>query len=72
VRGFKTRFHLYTVPWQLFYEASRKLILKGDDGRGVCGDSPEYLCTANFETHGKPPDHLNEHNLISTQSLTSA
>jgi len=29
VRGFKTRFHLYTVPGQVFYEASRKLILKG-------------------------------------------
>jgi signal recognition particle receptor subunit beta len=32
VRGFKTRFHLYTVPGQVFYEASRKLILKGADG----------------------------------------
>src|SRR5678809_10242 len=29
VRGFKTRFHLYTVPGQVFYDASRKLILKG-------------------------------------------
>ena len=32
VRGFKTRFHLYTVPGQVFYDASRKLILKGVDG----------------------------------------
>ena len=32
VRGFKTRFHLYTVPGQVFYDASRKLILKGADG----------------------------------------
>src|SRR4029077_13189598 len=31
-RGFKTRFHLYTVPGQVFYDASRKLILTGDDG----------------------------------------
>src|SRR5499427_3996578 len=31
IRGFKTRFHLYTVPGQVFYDASRKLILKGDD-----------------------------------------
>ena len=27
VRGFKIRFHLYTVPGQVFYDASRKLIL---------------------------------------------
>src|SRR5438270_11593411 len=32
VRGFKTRFHLYTVPGQVFYDASRKLILRGVDG----------------------------------------
>ena len=32
VRGFKTRFHLYTVPGQVFYDASRKLIFKGVDG----------------------------------------
>ena len=32
VKGFKTRFHLYTVPGQVFYDASRKLILKGVDG----------------------------------------
>ena len=43
VRGFKTRFHLYTVPGQVFYEASRKLILKGVDGvvfvaDSTCGD----------------------------------
>ena len=32
IRGFKTRFHLYTVPGRVTYEASRKLILKGVDG----------------------------------------
>jgi len=32
IRGFKTRFHLYTVPGQVYYNASRKLILKGVDG----------------------------------------
>src|SRR3989449_3273342 len=32
VRGFKTRIHLYTVPGQVFYDASRKLILRGVDG----------------------------------------
>ena len=32
IRGFKTRFHLYTVPGQVYYNASRRLILKGVDG----------------------------------------
>ena len=32
VNGFKTRFHLYTVPGQVFYNSSRKLILRGVDG----------------------------------------
>ena len=32
IRGFQTRFHLYTVPGQVIYDASRKLILKGLDG----------------------------------------
>ena len=40
VRGFKTRIHLYTVPGQVFYEASRKLILKGADGVVFVADSP--------------------------------
>src|ERR1700730_7481400 len=41
VRGFKTRFHLYTVPGQVFYDASRKLILKGVDGVVFVADSQE-------------------------------
>ena len=40
IRGFKTRFHLYTVPGQVYYNASRKLILKGVDGIVFVGDSP--------------------------------
>ena len=39
IRGFKTRFHLYTVPGQSFYEASRKLILRGVDGVIFVADS---------------------------------
>src|SRR5256884_8533102 len=50
VRGFKTRFHLYTVPGQVFYEASRKLILKGADGVVFVADSQEERLDANFET----------------------
>ena len=41
VRGFKTRFHLYTVPGQVYYNASRRLILKGVDGLIFVGDSQE-------------------------------
>ena len=41
IRGFTTRFHLYTVPGQVFYDASRKLILKGVDGVIFVADSQE-------------------------------
>src|SRR6476660_5010303 len=50
VRGFKTRFHLYTVPGQVFYEASRKLILKGVDGVVFVGDSQIERMEANIES----------------------
>ena len=50
VRGFKTRFHLYTVPGQVFYDASRKLILKGVDGVIFVADSQEPRMEANFES----------------------
>lgn len=49
VRGFKTRFHLYTVPGQVYYDASRKLILKGVDGVVFVADSQEERMDANIE-----------------------
>ena len=49
VRGFKTRFHLYTVPGQVFYDASRKLILKGVDGVVFVADSQVERMDANVE-----------------------
>jgi hypothetical protein len=49
VRGFKTRFHLYTVPGQVFYDASRKLILKGVDGVIFVADSQLERMDANTE-----------------------
>ena len=49
VRGFKTRFHLYTVPGQVFYDASRKLILKGVDGVIFVADSQLERMDANVE-----------------------
>jgi len=48
VRGFKTRFHLYTVPGQVFYEASRRLILKSADGVVFVADSQEERMDANL------------------------
>ncbi len=50
IRGFKTRFHLYTVPGQVFYDASRKLILKGVDGVVFVADSQEERLDANIES----------------------
>ncbi len=50
VRGFKTRFHLYTVPGQVYYNASRRLILKGVDGLVFVGDSQANRAEANIES----------------------
>src|ERR1700693_1601625 len=50
VKGFKTRFHLYTVPGQVFYDASRKLILKGVDGVIFVADSQMERMEANEES----------------------
>jgi signal recognition particle receptor subunit beta len=49
IRGFKTRFHLYTVPGQTYYNASRKLILKGVDGIIFVADSQRERAEANIE-----------------------
>ncbi len=49
VRGFKTRFHLYTVPGQVYYNASRRLILKGVDGLIFVADSQASRAEANIE-----------------------
>jgi signal recognition particle receptor subunit beta len=49
VKGFKTRFHLYTVPGQVYYNASRKLILKGVDGVIFVADSQRERMEANIE-----------------------
>jgi signal recognition particle receptor subunit beta len=50
VRGFKVRFHLYTVPGQVFYDASRKLVLKGADGVVFVADSQTSRHEANIES----------------------
>jgi len=60
IRGFKTRFHLYTVPGQVFYDASRKLILKGVDGVVFVADSQEERLDANLESMENLKDNLEE------------
>ena len=61
VRGFKTRIHLYTVPGQVFYDASRKLILRGVDGVVFVADSQKERMDANVEALDNLNSNLKEH-----------
>jgi len=61
IRGFKTRFHLYTVPGQVYYNASRKLILKGVDGIVFVGDSQMERMEANQEAMQNLYDNMAEY-----------
>ncbi|MDG2332893.1 MAG: ADP-ribosylation factor-like protein [Myxococcota bacterium] len=63
IRGFKARFHLYTVPGQVFYDASRKLILKGVDGAVFVADSQPAREEANIESLENLQSNLVEHGL---------
>ena len=60
IRGFRTRFHLYTVPGQVFYDSSRKLILKGVDGVVFVADSQEERLDANLESVSNLAQNLEE------------
>ena len=60
IRGFKTRFHLYTVPGQVFYDASRKLILKGVEGLVFVADSQVARRDANAESLDNLEENLRE------------
>jgi signal recognition particle receptor subunit beta len=60
IRGFRTRFHLYTVPGQVFYDSSRKLILKGVDGVVFVADSQEERTDANLESVSNLAQNLKE------------
>jgi mutual gliding-motility protein MglA len=62
VGDYKVRFHLYTVPGQVFYDASRKLILKGADGIIFCVDSQEARLEANIESLENLEQNLNAYN----------
>jgi signal recognition particle receptor subunit beta len=61
IRGFKVRFHLYTVPGQVFYDASRKLILRGADGVVFVADSQVDRLEANVESLENLRVNLSEH-----------
>ncbi|WP_412029809.1 GTP-binding protein [Deinococcus yunweiensis] len=63
VQGFKTRFHLYTVPGQVFYNASRKLILRGVDGIVFVADSAPDRLRANAESMRNLRENLAEHGI---------
>ncbi len=63
VKGFKVRFHLYTVPGQVFYDASRKLILRGADGVIFVADSQRERFEANQESLDNLKVNMAEHNM---------
>jgi len=67
IQGFATRFHLYTVPGQVYYNASRKLILQGVDGVVFVADSLESRMEANLESL----DNLMENLMRVDQDLSS-
>ncbi len=60
LRGFKIRFHLYTVPGQSYYDASRKLILRGVDGIVFVSDSQVTRMEANLESFATLRGNLEE------------
>jgi hypothetical protein len=61
IRGFKVKFHLYTVPGQVYYNASRKLILKGVDGVVFVADSQIERTEANIEAMQNLYDNMVQH-----------
>ena len=61
IRGFKVKFHLYTVPGQVYYNASRKLILKGVDGVVFVADSQIERMEANIEAMQNLYDNMTQH-----------
>ncbi len=50
IKGFRTRFHLYTVPGQVFYNSTRKLVLKGTDGVVFVADSQKMMMNENLQS----------------------
>lgn len=63
VKGMKTRVQLYTVPGQVFYDATRKLVLKGADGVVFVADSQREMMTSNLESWDNLKQNLAENGL---------
>ena len=63
ISGYKVKFHLYTVPGQIYYSSSRKLILKGVDGVVFVADSQRERFEANIESLNDMLENLREYNL---------
>ncbi len=63
VRGFKTRFHLYTIPGNNLFETSQKLLLKGLDGVFFVVDSQKDKMPENKESLNKLKQYLSEEGL---------
>lgn len=58
IKGFKVRFHLYTVPGQVFYNATRRLVLQGVDGVVFVADSQRDMDASNVESLKNLADNL--------------
>jgi signal recognition particle receptor subunit beta len=63
IKGYKVKFHLYTVPGQIYYSSSRKLIMKGVDGIVFVADSQRERFEANIESLQDMMDNLKEYNI---------
>jgi len=63
IKGYKVKFHLYTVPGQIYYSSSRKLILKGVDGVVFVADSQRERFEANLESMSDMMENLRDYNI---------
>jgi mutual gliding-motility protein MglA len=63
INGYQAKFQLYTVPGQVFYDSTRKLVLKGADGIVFVADSQELMKTANLESLENLKKNLFAHKL---------
>ena len=63
IKGFRTRLHLYTVPGQVYYDASRRLILRGVDGIVFVADSLISRFEANVESLYNLHENLAQHDM---------
>jgi signal recognition particle receptor subunit beta len=64
IKGYQTKFQLYTVPGQIFYDSTRKMVLKGADGVVFVADSQSLMEGANIESIENLKTNLNEQNQL--------